>query len=256
MGVDLMSVGSLSKLQIVDHTSRYYWNLRNRREFSTIIKLTLSGRGRMQSRDKVYDTAPGSALLMFATEDTQYFYPNDATQAWKFCWINIMGGDDLFRSLHEQHGPLLEMGIESRSAEQIYAVCDLFDSRGFEDRYHESAVLYRLSMVMMQELNTARKQRSSMDTARDYLMDHHRSYVNVKEVAHHFGMSREHFIRSFRERHGVTPGRFLRHERIGTARYLLENTDFTLDKVAEEIGLGSASAFGRMFRESTGETPL
>ena len=218
MGVDLMSVGSLSKLQIVDHTSRYYWNLRNRREFSTIIKLTLSGRGRMQSRDKVYDTAPGSALLMFATEDTQYFYPNDATQAWKFCWINIMGG--------------------------------------FEDRYHESAVLYRLSMVMMQELNTARKQRSSMDTARDYLMDHHRSYVNVKEVAHHFGMSREHFIRSFRERHGVTPGRFLRHERIGTARYLLENTDFTLDKVAEEIGLGSASAFCRMFRESTGETPI
>ena len=87
-------------------------------------------------------------------------------------------------------------------------------------------------------------------------MDHLRSYVNVKEVAHHFGMSREHFIRSFRERHGVTPGRFLRHERIGTARDLLVNTDFTLDKVAEEIGLGSASAFCRMFRESTGETPI
>lgn len=137
----------------------------------------------------------------------------------------------------------------------FFEICDAYVRRSFANRYQESAILYRFTMALFEELSSPGSQYAPMEAAKDFLADHHRSYINVKEVAERFNLSREHFNRTFREHHGITPGRFLREERLKTAKRLLETTNLSVEDVAAQIGSASASAFCRMFKEVSGLTP-
>ena len=75
----------------------------------------------------------------------------------------------------------------------------------------------------------------------------------IKELAGHAHLSREHFTREFQARLGLSPGRFLRRERLRAARMILKNSSLPLDEVERRIGFDSArqlrdahqNAFGR-----------
>jgi len=76
--------------------------------------------------------------------------------------------------------------------------------------------------------------------------------VSLSACAQHAGLSVHHFLRLFREVHGITPHRYLSSRRICMARRLLEETTMSISEIALEAGFGSASDFGRMFRQETG----
>ena len=61
--------------------------------------------------------------------------------------------------------------------------------------------------------------------------------------------------RRFVEEIGTTPVRWLNHQRLDRARALLETTDFPIDRVARESGLGTESNLRHHFRDRLETTP-
>ncbi len=90
-----------------------------------------------------------------------------------------------------------------------------------------------------------------------------RTYVNgrlaspivVADLAAHVGMSKYHFIRTYRKLAGCTPMATVRHLRAEAARNLILTTDLPLKQIAEHCGLGNAQHFSRVFRETFGKPP-
>lgn len=78
---------------------------------------------------------------------------------------------------------------------------------------------------------------------------------SVPELARISGLSRAAFARAFGEALGQTPMHYLTEWRMALARDYLNNSDWDLTKIADQIGYGSPYAFAAAFRRHHGDPP-
>lgn len=79
--------------------------------------------------------------------------------------------------------------------------------------------------------------------------------VTVEQLASLAAMSPRTFARRFVAETGTTPQRWLIGQRILLAQHLLEDTEDTIDLIAERAGFGNAATFRHHFRSWRGTTP-
>ena len=79
--------------------------------------------------------------------------------------------------------------------------------------------------------------------------------LSVRQLAARANMSERTFARRFVQDTGTTPQRWLIGQRILLAQQLLEETDETVDAVADHTGFGNATALRHHFRLWRGTTP-
>nr|MDT0522298.1 helix-turn-helix domain-containing protein [Streptomyces sp. DSM 41633] len=90
---------------------------------------------------------------------------------------------------------------------------------------------------------------------RAWILDHLAETITVAEMAQHARMSVRTFMRRFTDETGTTPLQWLVNARVTAARALLETTDYSIDRVAQDSGLGSAANLRLHFRRSLATTP-
>lgn len=94
------------------------------------------------------------------------------------------------------------------------------------------------------------------EEAASYIALHLEGDLALHKVARHFGFSREHFSRGFRQHFGVTYHRYVLNQRLAFARQLLQDTNsFSLLEIALAAGFQSHATFSRVFRQHEGITP-
>jgi transcriptional regulator GlxA family with amidase domain len=79
--------------------------------------------------------------------------------------------------------------------------------------------------------------------------------LTLRVLAQHAGLSQRTFMRRFTEETGTTPLQWLLNARLGRARELLETTDHSVDRVARDCGLGTATNLRLHFRRTLRTTP-
>lgn len=77
----------------------------------------------------------------------------------------------------------------------------------------------------------------------------------LRVLAHHAGLSQRTFIRRFTQETGTTPLQWLLHARITRARELLETSEYPIERIAHDCGLGTAANLRLHFRRALGTTP-
>jgi transcriptional regulator GlxA family with amidase domain len=79
--------------------------------------------------------------------------------------------------------------------------------------------------------------------------------ISVAGMAARAHMSARTFARRFVQETGTTPQRWLIGQRILLAQQMLEETDETIDAIADKVGFGNATALRHHFRAWRGTTP-
>lgn len=79
--------------------------------------------------------------------------------------------------------------------------------------------------------------------------------VHVRELAQMCAMSERTFMRRFKQKTGMTPVDWLTLARVTRARELLETTELSIEIIASECGLGSATNLRHHFRRKIGVSP-
>lgn len=77
----------------------------------------------------------------------------------------------------------------------------------------------------------------------------------LAEMAKATATSPRTLARRMEEALGTTPLRFAQRLRIGRALHLLETTDESVERIAEQVGYADAAAFRRVFKREVGESP-
>jgi AraC family transcriptional regulator len=78
---------------------------------------------------------------------------------------------------------------------------------------------------------------------------------SIDELAQLCGLSRFHFMRTFRAGTGQSVGAFLQRARMTRAKAMLAQGDWTLADIATALGFSSAAAFSTAFRRVVGRPP-
>ncbi|KVA22917.1 helix-turn-helix domain-containing protein [Burkholderia ubonensis] len=91
--------------------------------------------------------------------------------------------------------------------------------------------------------------------AKEFLIQHLDSNVSVADVARECGLSRNYFLRAFRETTGLPPHRWLLNQRIERAKVLLLNKELPLGTVAQLCGFADQSHLTRTFSKVMGVSP-
>jgi transcriptional regulator GlxA family with amidase domain len=89
----------------------------------------------------------------------------------------------------------------------------------------------------------------------EWLRAHLDQPLTVRQLAARANMSERTFARRFVQDTGTTPQRWLTGQRILLAQQLLEETDETVDAIADRAGFGNATALRHHFRIWRGTTP-
>lgn len=82
----------------------------------------------------------------------------------------------------------------------------------------------------------------------------HRPLSN-EQLARIYHMHPNHFVRSFKEKTGQTPARYVKNKKLENARQLLENTQMPICDIAAKVGYPDPAHFSRLFRERYGMSP-
>ena len=89
----------------------------------------------------------------------------------------------------------------------------------------------------------------------DWAVEHLEQPLTVECLAAHALMSTRTLMRRFRAATGTTPLRWLLQQRMLHARHLLEDSDESIDRIAEHAGFGSAANLRSHFTRMVGTTP-
>lgn len=95
----------------------------------------------------------------------------------------------------------------------------------------------------------------STASARNWALENLTESLTVQQLADHCRMSVRTFNRRFRDETGLSPGDWVRQQRVERARTLLESHDLAVDEVARQSGLGSAANLRHHLRRGFGMSP-
>lgn len=90
----------------------------------------------------------------------------------------------------------------------------------------------------------------------DWMTLHLGEPLPVERLAVHAHMSPRTFARRFRDETGTTPLQWVTNQRLALAEELLENSSFSVEQIAAEVGFGNAAALRHHFGATRGTTPL
>jgi transcriptional regulator GlxA family with amidase domain len=88
-----------------------------------------------------------------------------------------------------------------------------------------------------------------------FIADHPDADLSLPALAARVHMSPRNFTRVFRSQLGLSPARYVERSRLETARRRLEETDLSMDAIADACGFGSAETLRRVFVQSLSVSP-
>lgn len=91
--------------------------------------------------------------------------------------------------------------------------------------------------------------------AKEYIISNFNKKVELEDIAGHACLSVNHLLRTFKQAYGQSPHQYLIKTRIDRSKYLLKNTNYTINEIVEIIGFECPSSFIRLFKNINKLTP-
>ena len=125
----------------------------------------------------------------------------------------------------------------------------------FENNMPRSELLSVGCVLTLLSLITVKKANASPFRRAEVRLKDCRDDVKISELAENYGMSEEHFIRSFKSYNGLTPRAYALKFRMEQAKSLLSSSDMRIGDISEACGFYDALYFSRAFKKYTGLSP-
>ncbi len=96
---------------------------------------------------------------------------------------------------------------------------------------------------------------NEIETAMHYFNKNFYTPIVIEDYAKQHHMTPWWFIQNFKKLTQVTPTQYILSLRINNAMNLLDNTDYSIAKIATSVGYDNALYFSRLFKKHTGISP-
>ena len=239
----------------------YYTRRKNLPSF--LIKLTLSGQGRLEYNNNIYTIKPGNLFWIDCTKP-QYYYTSPDTDHWHTLWVHFYGPTAVsyHESFIEQNAdsPLILSDPSTKFSDIFEKLIRLYgyQSTSLQDDLYASSLLTQL---MVNCIRTVLDNKISNHHREDYFLsiqnyidENYQENLNLDHLAQQFSINKYYLQKQFKKKLGFSPNEYLTRIRLEKAKTLLRTTDDTIIQIAQEVGY-TASYFDNVFKKYEGVTP-
>ena len=89
----------------------------------------------------------------------------------------------------------------------------------------------------------------------EYISNHYNEDLSIKKVANKVHLSHTYFSRLFKKELGVSFVEYVTNVRIKRAKWLLSNTNDSIESIAEQVGFNTPNYFSSIFKKHVGISP-
>jgi len=229
---------------------------------SILVLYTVSGNGFARYRDREYSLKPGQVLIMDCYDYQEYYQDNNSQ--WEIKWLHFYGSTSLeyFNLIYEKHGAVVELTNSENFCAILDEILKMGGRGGVMPEAEASMLIMRLLTELLLEYSeqgidySKKTYNEHVRRGLDYVEENYFNNISLSDMASYACCSEYHFSRLFKKITGFSPYEYIVKFRINKAKYLLRNTDKSVEEIAESVGFGSSSNFIRTFRELEGLTPL
>ena len=206
-----------------------------------VLHFVTSGKGIFVSSSRSYEVKAGQMFVIRPGEST--YYEADANDPWSYIWIGFMTDMELPKMLSENDV------IDAPYLDKFFDMA--FHAEGFE-RNDSGAYEYYLSGIIWMILGHLKRYESGVSHGTDHLkiavsLMSSENKFKINTIARVLHISRVHLTRLFKEKYGVSPGRFYLRLRMTQAAELL-SAGHSVANVASSIGFKDPFVFSRAFK--------
>lgn len=121
--------------------------------------------------------------------------------------------------------------------------------------YEVSCTFYMLLTNLLIAQSKTRNTSEVIEKIVSYIQANYMNPLTMDELSHHFGLSRTHMSRCFKEYTGFAPHEYITQLRIYNAKYLLKATDLSIEDISRQAGFSDSVYFIQVFKKIEGITP-
>ena len=229
------------------------------------LHAVLSGRGTLKTRDRVFHPRYGQLFLLRDGEEVEY-YP-DAQDPWEYCWVTFTGSEAPGIAEAIGFSPeiyCLDSEVETREffalVNRIYQYPEM---NAVGDLRRRGVLLEFLALAMEAVADDGHRRpvRPKTNECEEYVrlaaefIRNNYYTITVEEVVDYIGFSRGYLSTQFRRHTGQTMQGYLMRIRADAAIKLLEETEMSIQEIANKVGYEDQLAFSRMFKGICGVSP-
>lgn len=228
---------------------------------SLLIILTIGGQGELEYRDQIWPVQSNDLVWINCQE--RHLYRTDPDALWKFFWVHLTGANSraYFQFFDEMTNgrPVTSMDDTSAISQLFRDLIACQNNHGLPAEFTTARLLVDLmtEVVLGCQVTPAAKisLHPAIQDAISIMESQMNQRLNLDELARQSKVSRFHLIKLFVRQTGLTPMAYLQQVRISEAKRLLHLTDWTMERIAEAVGLVPASYLIAVFRQHEGLTP-
>lgn len=162
---------------------------------------------------------------------------------------------ELLPKLGLQDGLIYQIGLALQADLQREANCD---------RLYAESLANALALHLLKHYSTSDHRpltgkgglsQQKLKLVTDYINDNLERELSLSELAELVQLSQYHFCRLFKHSMGLSPHKYVTHQRVEKAKRLLKQGSMTLSEIAMACGFNHQSHLHRHFKRQTGVTP-
>jgi len=217
----------------------------------SLMHCVFRGRGTVTVRGQTHEIKRGQIFVLASNEP--HVYSTDSDDPLGMVWVEFGGGNSSQLVKH-----ILNLGGPVYSGRVFTSVIDLCTSILYQPNQQSpriSAILYEMLMCLCSHVDSDIHQSPVDQSILKYIDENIGHRLSLTEISAAFGYHPAYFSSRFAKNMGVTFSKYVMQRKMIHACYLLEITDWPVDRIAHDLGFCDISHFIQRFKTSEGVTP-
>ena len=216
-----------------------------------LLHCVLSGKGYVTVHGKTYTVERGQAFLLGTNEEHCYY--SDPQNPMGVIWAEFCGSNSTQLVRH-----ILDMGgyvYGSAMFMDIVSMCTALLYQPIQQGAKISKLIYDMLMRFCSYVEANQAPGISSSRILSYIDENLDHLLTLKEVATVFGYHPTYFSSLFSKMMGVSFSKYVMERKLNRSCYLLEATNWPIDRIAHELGFCDVSHFTKRFKAAKSISP-